>query len=230
MQPRSGCTLDSAALTDERFAVSERCPGDDSVRLTLSATVPEDNRKPEEIASDVTGADEMWVLGMTDEGTLALTRRGTAWAVEWFTSPVEFAPVLPLPAQPQHLPSQAAVSGDNTQLRWFDGAATHAFDLEAGIYQWTAAGAWGPGLTGGWSPDPEDHTARDWVLVPRAGGFAVLDHDTGTELRWLDAAVGAPGENQDFDDDDTAITGLSQIGDILYARSQGEIHAFKMRA
>lgn len=230
MQPRSGCTLDSAALTDERFAVSERCPGDDSVRLTLSATVPEDNRKPEEIASDVTGADEMWVLGMTDEGTLALTRRGTAWAVEWFTSPVEFAPVLPLPAQPQHLPSQAAVSGDNTQLRWFDGAATHAFDLESGIYQWTAAGASGPGLTGGWSPDPEDHTARDWVLVPRAGGFAVLDHDTGAELRWLDAAVGAPGENREFDDDDAAITGLSQIGDILYARSQGEIHAFKMRA
>ena len=40
----------------------------------------------------------------------------------------------------------------------------------------------------------------------------------------------SPGENREFDDDDAAITGLSQIGDILYARSQGEIHAFKMRA
>lgn len=236
MQPRSGCTLGTAALTDERFAVAERCPGDDSVRLTLSETVPEDNRKPEEIASGVTGADELWVLGMTDEATLALARRGDAWAVEWFTAPESYSPVLVLPAEPTLTPSPATVSGDDTQLRWFDGASTHAFDLASGAFAWTAPEIAGPGLTGGWSPDPEDRTVQDWVLLPADGQLVVVDHATGAEIRRLDSST-ADGEDDGYDDDATAtvdgpaaVTGLAQIGDILYERHEGRIHAYKMRA
>lgn len=226
-QPRSGCMLGSAALTDARFAVAESCPEDDSMRLTLSKTVPEDNRKPEDIESGVTGADSLWVLGMTDEGTLALTQRGAEWAVEWFTAPDRYSPVLPLPGEPAHLPTQDAVSGDLSQLRWFDGASTHAFDIEQGTFAWSAPGATGPGLTGGWSPDPDDRTVRDWVLVPREGGFVAVDHATGAERGWL-----AAGPDDD-DDDGTVdsvnfVTGLAQIGDILYERRGHEIHAFKM--
>ena len=97
MQPKTGCSLISADLTDERFAVSERCPGDDSVRLTISETVPEDNRIPEEIASDVTGADGLWILAIRDHGVLALANRGADWAVEWFETPGRHTTVLPLP-------------------------------------------------------------------------------------------------------------------------------------
>lgn len=258
MQPRSGCTLGSAALTDERFAVAERCPGDDSMRLTLSETVPEDNRKPEEIASDVTGADDLWVLGMTDEGTLGLTRRGADWAVEWFTSPERYSPVLILPGEPALAPTPETLAGDDKQLRWFDGTATHAFDLTTGTYTWTTPVATGPGLTGGWSPDPEDRTARDWVLIPADGRFVAVDHASGAEIRWLDSpsgdeAGGTFDDNADDHDDDddnntpapdpdagpnadrgadtgaAFVVGLSQIGDILYERRSGEIHAYKIR-
>lgn len=245
MQPRTGCALGSAALTDDRFAVAERCPGDDSMRLTVSETVPEDNREPEEIASDVTGADDLWVLAVTDEGTLGLVRRGADWAVEWFTSPERYSPVLMLPGEPALTPAQETLAGDDTQLRWFDGAATHAFDLTTGTHAWTAPVATGPGLTGGWSPDPEERTARDWVLVPSDGRFVAVDHSSGAEIRWLDSSAG-----DDNDDDDningspdadpgtdrgegveaTSVIGLSQIGDILYERRSGEIHAYKIRS
>lgn len=229
MQPRSGCTLGSAALTDARFAVAERCPGDDSMRLTLSQTVPEDSRKPEEIDSGVTGADGLWVLGMTDEGTLALTRRGGDWAVEWFTAPGQYSPVLLLPGAPAGTPSPESVSGDGEQLRWFDGVDTHAFDISSGAHSWSAPGTTGPGLTGGSSPDPDDRTARDWVLIPRVGGFAAVEHGTGAEILWLDAASGgAPHGDDDGGDTGFSVTGLAQIGDILYERRADEIHAYKM--
>lgn len=229
MQPRSGCTLGSAALTDERFSVAERCPGDDSVRLTVSETVPEDNREPQEIASDVTGADEVRVLGMTDEATLALTRRGPAWAVEWFTAPDSYSPALVLPGEPALLPTPDAVAADERRLRWFDGASTHAFDLASGALLWTAPGTTGPGLTGGWSPDPADRTERDWVLLPADGRLVVTDAASGVQVRTLEPRP---------DDDDTGgtsdgpgtVTGLAQIGDILYERDGGRIHAYKMRS
>lgn len=245
-QPRSGCVLGSAALTDARFAVAERCPGEGSMRLTVSDTVPEDNRVPEEIASGGTGADDLWVLGMSDEGTLGLTRRGADWAVEWFTAPDQYTPVLPLPGEPALLPTPDAVAGDLRQLRWFDGQTTHAFDLDAGTFAWSAPGATGPGLTGGWSPDPEDRTVRDWVLVPREGGFVQVDHHTGAERGWLPAPeidggeAGSGGDagngsaaGSDGDDDGNGggsgtVTGLAQIGDILYERHGGEIRAYKM--
>ena len=226
MQPRSGCTLGSAALTDEHFAVAERCPGDDSMRLTVSETVPEDNRKPEEIASDVTGADDLWVLGMTDEGTLGLTRRGADWAVEWFTSPGQYSPVLTLPGEPALMPAPGSLAADDTQLRWFDGTATHAFELTTGTFAWTAPVATGPGLTGGWSPDPEDRTAPEWVLVPARGQFVAVDHASGAEIRWLDPAS---GDDRGVGTDAKSVVGLSQIGDILYERSSDEIRAYKIR-
>lgn len=248
MQPRRGCTLGSAALTDDRFAVAERCPGDDSARLTVSETVPEDNRKPEEIASDVTGADELWVLAVSGDDTLALTRRGADWAVEWFTAPTSYSPVLRLPGAPELVPGPAGLAGDGEQLRWFDGAATHAFDLATGTLTWTVPGTSGPGLTGGWSPDPEDRSARDWVLLPSGGRLVAVDHSGGGEIRWYDPSGGEDGGAPHHDDDDdtgvavpgadtapgagvsaSSVVGLSQIGDILYERRGGEVHAYKMR-
>lgn len=220
MQPRADCTLGTADLTDERFAVAERCPGDDSARLTLSETVPEDSRKPEDIASDTTGADDLWIIDVSDTGVLALTDRNGTWAVEWFTSPRQYSPVLRLDSEPAMKPGAPTVSGDDAQARWYDGDATHAFRNDNGQYSWTAGGATGPGLTGGWSPDPDVSTARDWVLLPVAGGFGLLDHDTGRETLRL-GATSAEGEG---------VTGLAQIGDILYERRAGAIHAYKLLA
>ncbi|MFN3338415.1 MAG: PQQ-binding-like beta-propeller repeat protein [Dietzia sp.] len=218
MQPRTGCTLGTAGLTDERFAVTERCPGEDSVRLTLSKTVPEDNRTPEEIASDPTGADGLWIIEVTEQGVLALRNQGPDWTVERFSSPTEHSTVLVLDGEPAVPPSHESVSGDSDQVRWFDGRSTHAFDGPTGVHSWTLGGSTGPGLTGGWSPDPEAHAIGEWVLVPVAGGLALLDHDTGREARRLPGTA-TRGEG---------VTGLAQIGDILYERDAGEIRAYKM--
>ncbi|MFN3602424.1 MAG: hypothetical protein ACK4UY_13665 [Dietzia sp.] len=218
MQPRTGCTLVTAGLTDERFAVTERCPGEDSVRLTLSKTVPEDNRTPEEIASDPTGADGLWIIEVTEQGVLALMNRGPDWTAEWFSSPTDHSTVLVLDGEPAVPPSHESVSGDGDQVRWFDGRSTHAFDGPSGMYSWTLGDSTGPGLTGGWSPDPEAHADGEWVLVPVAGGLALLDHDTGREARRL---PGTPTRGE-------GVKGLAQIGDILYERDAGEIRAYKL--
>lgn len=220
MQPRSGCTLFSADLTDERFGVSERCPGDDSVRLTLSATVPEDSRAPEEIASDVTGASGVWIIDVGDDGVVALTERGSRWAVEFFTGPTESTHVLDLPHAPAELPGPDALSGDDVQARWFDGDTTHAFDRTTGRHLWSTGDTTGPGHTLGHSPDPEDLTGRDLVILPVAGGFVVGDHTTGANTAHL-PATSVSGEG---------VTGLAQVGDILYERRDGAVHAYKLQA
>lgn len=218
MQPRSGCTLLTADLTDERFGVSERCPDDDSVRLTLSETVPEDNRRPEEVASDVTGANGVWIIDVGDDGVLALTERGSRWAVEFFTGPTESTHVVDLPHAPAHLPGPETLSGDDVQARWFDGDATHAFDIVTGRHLWSTGGTTGPGHTLGHSPDPEDLTGRDLVILPVPGGFVVSDHASGAETTSLPATSVS----------DEGVTGLAQVGDILYERRDGAIHAYTM--
>ena len=220
MQPRTGCTLVTAGLTDERFAVTERCPDDDSVRLTLSATVPKDNRKPEDIASAPTGADGLWIIEVSDAGVLALEQRGTAWTVEWYTSPTEHSTIAALGAEPALKPSPDTVTGDTEQARWFDGETTRAFDVSTGRLSWKSDGSTGPGLTGGWSPDPAAETVMNWVLMPVEGGIALLDHDTGRETRRL------PSTSPRTD----GVTGLAQIGDILYERGAGTIYAYKLIA
>lgn len=217
-QPRSGCTLLTADLTDERFGVSERCPSDDSVRLTLSATVPEDSRTPEEIASEPTGADGLWIIDVSDDAVLALSRRGPDWAVERYTSPTEHSTVLELATAPTHMPSPETRSGDDAQARWFDGRTTHAFDTVTGAHAWSTTGTTGPGHTYGSSTDPSAVSARDRVILPVPGGFVVNDHDSGARAAHL-SATSSEGDG---------VTGLAQVGDILYERRAGAVHAYKL--
>lgn len=220
-QPRSGCTLGTADLTDKRFAVTEQCPADDSVRLTVSATVPEDTRKPEKIASEVTGAEGLWIIDVTDDGVLALGNWGSEWSVEWFTSPSEHSTVLTLPAEPALTPSPESTSGDGTQARWFDGATTHAFTTATGAHAWSTTGTTGPGHTWGYSPDPESTSGSDWVVLPVPDGFVVSSHTTGVQSTYLPAtSAERAGEKE--------VTGLAQVGDILYERRAGAIHAYKI--
>ncbi|MGA9873453.1 MAG: hypothetical protein WBQ44_20225, partial [Rhodococcus sp. (in: high G+C Gram-positive bacteria)] len=55
-QPRSGCTLSSAASTSSRVAVLENCPGESAARLTTLAPAPDDAQQPEEYGSSVVAA------------------------------------------------------------------------------------------------------------------------------------------------------------------------------
>lgn len=228
MQPRSGCTILGGDLTDLRFAVTERCPGEDTVRLTVSATVPADNRQPEEIDSAPTDADGLWIIDVTDTAVLAVRERGAEWTVERYTSPTEHTRVLTLPGAPARTPSADTVAGDDGQVRWFDGAATHAFRVGSGEHAWTADGTTGPGLTGGHDPTPTTTTGGEWVLVPTADGFSVLDHGTGDHRH--DPAVERRDDGDDRVPDEDEVVGLAQVGDILYERRGGAVYAYKMIA
>ncbi|MEV0332181.1 hypothetical protein [Nocardia sp. NPDC050717] len=70
-QPRSGCTLTSAASSSSRLAVLERCPADPTARLTVLNPAPKEATQPEEHGSRVLtapGADspEVRVLAVSD--------------------------------------------------------------------------------------------------------------------------------------------------------------------
>ncbi|MGW4634217.1 Rv3212 family protein [Nocardia sp. NPDC004415] len=70
-QPRSGCTLHSAASSSSRLAVLERCPGDATERLTVLNPAPKEATDPEEYGSHVLtapGADapEVRVIAVSD--------------------------------------------------------------------------------------------------------------------------------------------------------------------
>ena len=56
--------------------------------------------------------------------------------------------------------------------------------------------------------------------MPTGDGFALLDHENGREDRRFDASAEG-GEDA---------IGLSQVGDILYERRGGKIHAYKLLA
>ena len=217
MQPRTGCTIGSAGLDDERFAVSERCPGDSSERLTISKTVPEDSRKPEEIASGPTGADGLWIMDVTADHVLALQKLGNTWSVERYTSPEQHRTVLKLPGEPAMKPSPDTVAVDD-HVRWFDGSDTHSFTVDQGTHAWTARGTLGPGMAVGYGTGADDNGPYQWTMLPTAEGFSVLASADGAEQRRMRLETPRSAE----------LIGLSQVGDILYERRPGEIVAYKM--
>ena len=217
-QPRSGCTLGTAGLDDERFAVTERCPGDASERLTISKTVPEDSREPEEVASDVTGADGLWILTTGKETVTALQRRGDAWSVEVFSSPTEHRTVHELGSAPERMPDEVSVSTDDEQVRWFDGRSTHAFDRDTGEHEWTVDDTTGPGIAWGFGTGVETSPDYPSTIVPVPGGLLIASTADGEELGML--RFDRPSGD--------VVTGLAQVGDILYERRADGIHAYKL--
>ena len=56
------------------------------------------------------------------------------------------------------------------------------------------------------------------MLLPVPGGFVVGEHDSGVRTAHL-PATSADGDG---------VTGLAQVGDILYERRAGAVHAYKM--
>ena len=71
--------------------------------------------------------------------------------------------------------------------------------------------------------------------MPDAGGFRVLEHDTGAGPRQVpvtpgEGAGGEPSGGGPSAGGGPDVTGLSQIGDILYEHRDGAVHAYKMLA
>lgn len=222
MQPRSGCALHSAGLDDTDFAVAERCPGETSERLTVSRTSPEDSRKPEERGSDVTGADRMRVLAVGHGAVLAAQEAAGRWTVERYTvaaaNRLEHRTVMELPRAPEDVTDPAAVSADDAQVRWFDGRDTHAFSAGDGRHLWSLQNTTGPGAAVGYGAGAAPLGTYPWTTVPVDNGIAVVASGDGAPRRTIAAELPHAG----------SAVPLAQVGDILYARIDGVVHAFKI--
>lgn len=221
MQPRSGCSFQSAQLNSENFAVAEVCPGVDRVRLTVSKVVPEDSRKPEEKSSVITGFDELHLIGLTESGVaVGVARIGQHWSLQTIASSGDAKKLLDLPGEPEQLPRPENVTVDPALFRWFDGSTMYAFDARDGRATWLANDVTGPGLGLGYSVAEESASTPSQVLLPGAEGILVAAASDGEILARFgtDAARSESG----------APVGLSQIGNILYIQADGTLRAFKL--
>ena len=138
---------------------------------------------------------------------------------------------MDLDAPPVLRPGPDTHTVDTDRVLWFDGDATHAFDLRNGTLSWTIPDTTGPGLPLGRDNAGGDGQPPDGVtLVPVETGRLVVESRTGRVIRLIEepASDRTLPQGQLPGGDSHAVTGTSQIGDVLYERRGGVIHAFKM--
>ncbi|UGQ43177.1 hypothetical protein [Rhodococcus aetherivorans] len=173
-QPRNGCTLRSAAASNTRLAVVERCPGEEADRLTLLETTPEADSQPKEIASSV-----LPELGPDDMGTRVVAVSGER-TVLYLPPTASSGPVLagydaagtltarhPLSAAatPDAV-FPAAVQG--SFLTWWSGTETVALGGDDLVPRWTLPGTTGTGAA-----------MAGALLLPVRDALAVVEPATG---------------------------------------------------
>lgn len=220
-QPRSGCSFQSANLNSENFAVAERCPGEDTVRITVSKAVPEDSRVPEEASSTLTDLDQFHFISLTESNdSVGLALRGGQWMLARVDSNGSATSLGTIDHEPALKPSPETVSQDPAQFRWFDGETTHAFDARTGDLSWTMQGATGPGHGFGFTPtEQQERFTPSRAIIPSRGALNFVDIDTGEVESSFEMDLGSQrGEP----------VGLAQIGNILYVQSDGVLTAYQL--
>lgn len=174
VQPRSRCTNGSVSTTGTTLVALERCPGEDSDRLTFFNEDPSSSEKPEERGSVLLGV----------RGARLVTASGSRAAV---AAPDGTLRVVALDAPPIVIPLGPAAGpttdppGLNTPVRgggpvqlWWTGTATVGLDAVDLRPRWTLPGTVGPGLA-----VPAETGAPTTLLVPVPNGLAVVDAATG---------------------------------------------------
>lgn len=215
-QPRTGCTLHSAASSSSRLAVLERCPADPSARLTVLNPAPKESTNPEEHGSRVLtapGADspEVRVIAVSDT-KIAVYYPPTPATATGLAQPARIAvhdgtgnetAVYPL----------AAPWNERTTTVTRLGSAIYVFTgdsliaLSAGALQpvWTVRGALGtPALMAG------------RLLVPVADGLLAVDTANGETVARI------PIQRTDYRGD-TISTAV--LGSTVFERRGGQLYA-----
>ncbi|QIS15185.1 Rv3212 family protein [Nocardia arthritidis] len=214
-QPRTGCKLYSAGSSATRLAVVERCPGDPADRLTVLSPAPKDNTVPEEYGSHVLtvpGGDglDVRVLAVSDSRIALYLPPAAATAGEAAAGPR----IGIYDASGNQLALRDApgpITGGATSVRIgsadfvFTGNSVLAWSASTFDQLWSAPGALGtPALMAG------------RIVLPVAGGIAVLDPASGAELSRI--PVDRPGY-------DGAPISLSVLGSTLLEKRGNELHA-----
>ncbi|WP_460867534.1 Rv3212 family protein [Rhodococcus aerolatus] len=173
-QPRTGCELRSTGTTNGRVVVVERCPGDDSERLTTIASAPSDAEKPQEFGSVLLGVEGARVVAVTGDRAAVLLPGDVPRLVVYDGQGAVLAehpvPGLGVPARPAG--RTEATTSTGTLTTWWTGGATVALSKADLAPLWTLPTTLGPGVAAGAAMD-----------VPVPGGIAVVDTATGAVQR-----------------------------------------------
>jgi hypothetical protein len=171
-QPRSGCEYGSVAVASNLIALIERCPSEDSDRLTVLKANPANAEQPEVNFSVQIGArggrvvavstDRVAVLLPDPARLVSLDKAGNQVASNQLdiTVPTNSGKVEP----PATTVTPAAVY-------WFTGSSTVALNPSDLIPRWTVPGTLGPGTL-----------LAGRLLMPMPGELAVLDAATGERI------------------------------------------------
>lgn len=171
-QPRSGCEYGSVVVASSLIALIERCPGEDSDRLTVLKANPANAEQPEISFSVKIGARGGRVIAVSAERVAVLLpdparlasfdRNGNqiAWNPLDITVPTNSGQVEP--------PVTTVAPG---AVYWFTGSSTIALTPSDLTPQWTLPGTLGPGTL-----------LAGQLLMPMPGELAVLDAGTGARI------------------------------------------------
>lgn len=179
-QPRTGCTLLSAAASNNRLAVVENCPGEDADRLTLLDPAPDDNQKPEEFASSVLADAAQDPTGSPAPGTRVIAVAGDRTAlylppgsgagprIEVFGEAGQTVAEYPLPRPATDAATVPAETRDGI-VTWWTGESTIGLGTTDLAPRWTVPGTtgWGDSMAGA-------------LLLPVDDALAVVDPASGT--------------------------------------------------
>ncbi len=177
-QPRVGCAYSSTVLAARRLGVVERCPGEDTDRLTVLSPDPADAEKPEEefsILLPVTGAT---VVALTTErAAVALPNPPRLQLLDKTGAEVGLVPLdVPeadlVPDPPGGVPETTTGPGTDGPVYWWTGSRTVALDPVELTPRWTLPDTLGPALPYGGG-----------LLVPVRDGLLVVDATNGAGLR-----------------------------------------------
>ncbi|WP_406265077.1 PQQ-binding-like beta-propeller repeat protein [Nocardia sp. NBC_00881] len=212
-QPRKGCALLSASSSPSRLGVLERCPTDPANRLTVLNPAPKDNTVPEEYGSHVLtglGAEspDARVIAVSDS-RIVLYLPGASAGTEKLPPRLAVYDGNGNPVVLHDLSAPLSETSTTTRIGSaylvFTGNSVIALNGSTFDPLWTAPRALG---------SPAAMAGR--LLVPVAGGIAILDPSSGAELTRV--PVDRPG----YDNSPISLavlggTVLEKRGDTLYA-------------
>jgi outer membrane protein assembly factor BamB len=213
-QPRTGCTLLSAASSTTRLAVLEHCPGDDADRLTVQNPAPKDNTVPEEYGSHVLTEPGATISGArvvaVSESRVALSLPGTGTAAPELAIYDTSANLVAVHRLTAALSEHTTTTRIGSAFLVFTGNSLIALNATTFDPVWTAPDALGsPAMLAG------------RLIMPVTDGIAVLDPTTGAQTSRI------PLQRSDYHNDPISLAALGSTllelrGATLYALGQSQ--------
>jgi hypothetical protein len=208
-QPRPRCESTGFAATSGRVAVLQRCPDEQTERLTvLDPDGAEADKPQEEFSVPLTSNGATLVAASEDRVAVALPDPPRLELVDRSGAQVGLVG-LDVPAEDLARPPAdgvAAVTSDGDVVRWWTGSRTVALDGLDLTPIWTLPDTLGPGT---------DYAGR--LLVPVPAGLALVDGATGDVDRTLPVARGA----------DRGPVEAAALGDVLLEQRGADLVALR---